>query len=92
MTDRQQNSELRNLLSEGAQEVFARMVAEDWNEMDGITFLREARKQYPTPVVMLTTASSERISEALAAGANGYVAKPFTPEKIGSSLTQVLGL
>jgi two-component system chemotaxis response regulator CheY len=66
----------------------------DWNmpEMDGLTFLKEARKQYQTPVVMLTTESSqEKISEAMAAGANAYISKPFTPEKIGTSLSQVLG-
>ena len=65
----------------------------DWNmpEMDGITFLREARKQYQTPVVMLTTESSqEKVNEAMNAGANGYVSKPCTPEKIGDSLNAVL--
>lgn len=65
----------------------------DWNmpEMDGVTFLKEARKSCQTPIVMLTTESSDdRVSEALKAGANGYVTKPFTPEKLGETLSIVL--
>jgi DNA-binding response OmpR family regulator len=46
-----------------------------------------------TPIVMLTTeTSSEKIAEAMEAGANVYLTKPFTPESIGTSLTQTLNL
>lgn len=65
----------------------------DWNmpEMDGITFLRNLREKSKVPVIMLTTeASSERRQEAIKSGANGYVTKPFTPEKLGDSIRAVL--
>lgn len=66
----------------------------DWNmpEMDGITFLKEARKTYTTPVMMLSTeGTADKVSEAMAAGAQAYVTKPFTPEKLKERITVVLG-
>ncbi|MFT7679000.1 MAG: two-component system chemotaxis response regulator CheY [Planctomycetota bacterium] len=66
----------------------------DWNmpEMDGITFLKEARKTYTTPVMMLSTeGTSDKVSEAMAAGAQAYVTKPFTPEKLKERITVVMG-
>ena len=53
----------------------------DWNmpEMSGLQFLKEARKTNQTPVVMLTTESSpDRVSEAMNAGANGYITVSYT--------------
>jgi len=55
----------------------------DWNMpvMDGITFLRAARAEFGAehPRIVLCTTESElaRIIEALAAGAQEYVMKPF---------------
>lgn len=67
-----------------------------WNmpEMSGIDFVRAARKgDIETPIMMLTTeGSAERVSEALSAGANGYLTKPFTPEELGSKISIVLSL
>ncbi|MFN8548713.1 MAG: response regulator [Candidatus Eisenbacteria bacterium] len=59
--------------------------------MDGITFIRRAR-ELPTcrftPILMLTTESQEaRKLEGKAAGATGWLVKPFDPEK----LLQVVG-
>jgi len=65
----------------------------DWNmpEMSGIEFLKEARKKHQTPIVMLTTESAtDRVSEALTAGADGYITKPFTPDKLNETLSIVL--
>ncbi len=65
----------------------------DWNmpEMDGITFVREATKRGAPPIIMLTTELSEaKQAEALAAGAKGYVTKPFTPERISVAIEQAL--
>ena len=65
----------------------------DWNmpEMDGITFLREARKSSNVPFVMLTTeGTQDKINEAMNSGAHAYVTKPFTPEKLGERITVVL--
>jgi two-component system chemotaxis response regulator CheY len=54
--------------------------------MDGIDFVREARKQGAykyTPILMLTTENSaERISTAKAAGATAWLVKPFHPNQL----------
>jgi two-component system chemotaxis response regulator CheY len=50
-------------------------------EMDGIAFIREFRKiDRFTPVLVLTTESEEdKIKEGKAAGASGWMIKPFKP-------------
>ncbi len=54
--------------------------------MDGLEFLRQisAENLAPgVPVVMITTESSEEhVKQAIAAGARGYIRKPFTPEQV----------
>lgn len=65
----------------------------DWNmpEMNGIDFVREVRKTSKTPIVMLTTESStEKVTEAMTAGADGFITKPFTPEKLEQKIRLVL--
>ncbi len=55
----------------------------DWNMpvMDGLAFLRRARTEFgpdrPLVVLCTTECTLERIVEALAAGAQEYVMKPF---------------
>jgi two-component system chemotaxis response regulator CheY len=60
------------------------LILVDWNmpKMDGITFVRHVReKDRTTPIIMVTTeAEKSRIIEALKAGVNNYVMKPFTPD------------
>ncbi len=53
-------------------------------EMDGISFVREFRKDDRfTPVIMLTTESEEKkIKEGKDAGASGWLVKPFQPEQL----------
>ena len=55
-------------------------------EMDGITFIKELRTRPNakfTPVLMLTTESQEsKKAEGKAAGATGWIVKPFNPEKL----------
>lgn len=47
-------------------------------DMDGITFLREIRKESFVPVIVLSARSDEKDKvEALDLGANDYVTKPF---------------
>lgn len=61
----------------------------DWNMpvMDGLTFVTEARKSSEVPIIMLTTESGEdKMTAAVDAGANGYITKPFTPEKLGERI------
>lgn len=67
----------------------------DWNMpvMDGITFLRRLRAASggDRPKVLFCTIETrpERIAEALAAGADDYVMKPFDGEILQSKLTEV---
>jgi two-component system chemotaxis response regulator CheY len=54
--------------------------------MDGLEFLRQLRAQDlapGVPVVMITTESSEEhVKQAIMAGAQGYIRKPFTAEQV----------
>ncbi|HEB54608.1 MAG TPA: response regulator [bacterium] len=53
--------------------------------MNGLDFVKEvsAKISSPPPIVMITTEGSEEVvNEAMSRGANGYLKKPFTPEKI----------
>lgn len=69
----------------------------DWNmpEMDGfetLTTLRGQRVYDLIPIMMVTTETEqERVCQALAAGANEYVMKPFTREVIREKL-DVMGI
>ncbi len=73
------------------------MVITDLNmpNMDGIGLIRSIREnpdsQY-TPVIMLTTESHEgRRHEARAAGATGWIVKPFRPEQLLAVVRKVIG-
>ena len=67
----------------------------DWNMpvMDGIQFLRELRKMNGggTPIVVFCTTENDiaHIQEAIGAGANEYIMKPFDSEIIESKFSQV---
>ncbi len=44
------------------------------------------------PIVMVTTEGGlEKVQEALAAGANDYLKKPFTPDQLGEKIGRFLG-
>jgi two-component system chemotaxis response regulator CheY len=64
----------------------------DWNMpiMDGLTFLQKVRADatYKTVRVIMCTSESEKdkVVEALKAGANNYIVKPFTPESLKEKL------
>lgn len=64
------------------------LVLMDWNmpTMTGIDALREAKTDpaiKDIPVIMVTSESEKkRIIEAIQAGADNYVVKPFTPDTI----------
>lgn len=66
----------------------------DWNmpNMDGLSFLQAYRqKDKTTPVIMVTTeAEKHRVVDALKAGVNNYVVKPFTPDALSSKIDQTL--
>lgn len=64
--------------------------------MDGLEFLRQLRSQGlapGVPVVMITTESSEdHVKDAIAAGAQGYIRKPFTAEQVKDRVLPLLDL
>lgn len=74
---------------------FSAVVADvNMPNMDGITLIRHLR-QLPeyrfTPLLMLTTeAGLERKQEGKAAGATGWLVKPFNPEQLIATLRKVL--
>jgi two-component system, chemotaxis family, chemotaxis protein CheY len=67
----------------------------DWNMpvMNGIDFLRELRKMPggDKPVVVFCTTENdiEHIQEAITAGANEYIMKPFDSEILQAKFSQV---
>jgi len=69
----------------------------DWNmpEMSGLELLQKVRSDdglKDTPFVMVTAeAQKDNILEAVKAGVNNYVVKPFTAETIGGKLKKVFG-
>ncbi|QYJ75247.1 response regulator [Shewanella sp. FJAT-52076] len=63
--------------------------------MDGITLIRNLRTlpAYKfTPLLMLTTESGgDKKQEGRAAGATGWIVKPFNPEQLLATVRKVLG-
>jgi two-component system chemotaxis response regulator CheY len=62
--------------------------------MDGLEFLRQIKAQNlapGVPVVMITTESSEEhVKQAILAGAQGYIRKPFTAEQVKERVLSLL--
>ena len=71
-------------------------VITDWNmpEMDGLEFVNTVRASAEfkgLPILMVTTRSvKDDIVEALKAGVNNYIVKPFTPETLKQKIEQIL--
>jgi len=63
--------------------------------MDGLTLIKNLRgmPQYAkTPILMLTTESSDAMkSQGRAAGATGWLVKPFDPQKLIEVVKKVIG-
>lgn len=63
--------------------------------MDGITFIRHLRSETNykfTPMLMLTTESAmDKKAEGKAAGATGWIVKPFNPDQLLNTIKKVLG-
>ena len=74
----------------------ADLIVSDINmpNMDGLEFLRQIQGRGlagEAPVVMITTESGEEhVREALAAGAQGYIRKPFTPDQVRDRVLPLL--
>lgn len=58
----------------------------DWNmpNMDGLTMVTKVRANDKTTAIIMVTTEAEkpRIIEAIKAGVNNYVVKPFTPDAL----------
>lgn len=63
--------------------------------MDGLSLIRALRAENDykfTPMLMLTTeAGPEKKQEGKAAGATGWIVKPFNPEQLVATIRKVLG-
>lgn len=72
------------------------LVVSDVNmpNMDGITLIAELRKIAAfkfTPMLMLTTESSgDKKQQGKAAGATGWIVKPFNPDQLLATIKKVL--
>ncbi len=75
----------------------ASLVLTDQNmpRMDGLTLIRNLRglPQYKSvPILMLTTESSDAMkAQGRAAGATGWLVKPFDPQKLIEVVRKVIG-
>ena len=63
-------------------------------EMNGLEFIRKVRGMdlsKRVPIIVITSEGSHQmVREAVAAGADGFIVKPFTPEKLQERLERVL--
>ena len=79
-----------------AQAKRADLVLTDVNmpNMDGISLIRNLRQLPPykfTPMLLLTTESApEKKAEGKAAGATGWIVKPFNPEQLVATISKVI--
>ena len=65
----------------------------EFPRMSGIDLLRQIRTQHPQVRVVLTsgTGSVETAVQAMQAGADGFLTKPFDSARLGEELERVLG-
>jgi two-component system, chemotaxis family, chemotaxis protein CheY len=70
------------------------MMLVDWNmpNMDGLSMVKKVREtDKATPIIMVTTeAEKPRIIEAIKAGVNNYVVKPFTPDALLGKIDETI--
>ncbi len=66
----------------------------DWNmpNMDGITLVQKVRATDKKTLLIMATTEAEkaRVLDAIRAGVNNYVVKPFTPEAFLEKVTQTI--
>jgi two-component system chemotaxis response regulator CheY len=80
-----------------AQQQVVDLVLTDQNMpvMDGLTLIKNLRSMstyQKVPILMLTTESSDDMKmQGKAAGANGWLVKPFDPERLISVVQKVIG-
>lgn len=63
----------------------------DINGLELISFIRKSDRHRGTPLVIISTQSTERdVERGLALGADAFVAKPFSPEVLRKALLDQL--
>ncbi len=66
----------------------------DWNmpNMDGLTMVTKVRETDKKSIIIMCTTEAEkpRIIEAIKAGVNNYVVKPFTPDTLLTKIDETL--
>lgn len=83
-------------LEKAKQQIFD-LVLTDQNmpRMDGLTLIRSLRTlpdYAKVPILMLTTESSDEMKmKGRSAGANGWLVKPFDPQKLTAVVKKVIG-
>ena len=71
------------------------LLVTDWHmpQMDGIDLVRAVRadpRLHPIPILMVSAqATREQIVEAVNAGVNDYVVKPFTPQTLQAKIAKL---
>jgi two-component system, chemotaxis family, chemotaxis protein CheY len=73
------------------------IVLTDWNMpgMDGLTLVKALRASPATsqvPIIMITTEGArDEVMQALAAGVNDYIVKPFTRDILAAKVKEITG-
>jgi two-component system chemotaxis response regulator CheY len=63
----------------------------DINGLELVQFVRKSEHHRSTPIVLISTQSSERDRQrGLALGANDYLAKPFSPDDLRASVSRLV--
>ena len=66
----------------------------DWNmpNMNGITLVRKIRETNQTVHMIMCTTEAEksRVLEAIKAGVNNYIVKPFSADSLGEKIEQTM--
>ena len=63
----------------------------DINGLELIAFVRKSEHHKTTPLVIISTQSTERdVERGMALGANGFVAKPFAAEQLVDACAEAL--
>ena len=72
------------------------IIITDWNMpvMNGLEFVKKVRVvNKEIPIVMVTTEGGKMsVLEALRAGVNNYIVKPFTPQVLKEKISAILGV
>lgn len=71
------------------------LIVTDWNMpgMSGLDFIKSVRSDGSNklPILMVTTRSeAEDVKEALQAGADSYIVKPFTPQVLKEKIDSIV--